>query len=405
MLKPFDLNLVISEVTGRAISLMLPDLDAQHGNLTAAIKGKAVLVIGGAGTIGSNFIKALLPYQPSKLVVVDINENGLTELVRDIRSTAQLFVPDQLLTYPMNFGDEVFRKMFVHEGPFQIVANFAAHKHVRSEKDRFSIEAMVDNNVLKAKDLLDLLAKHPPEHFFCVSTDKAANPVNVMGASKKLMEDVIMAYGKYFKVTTARFANVAFSNGSLPFGFIERLMKRQPFSAPRDVKRFFVSPQESGQICLLACILGKSGDVFFPKLDMHGDLKPFTLVVERLLANLGYTLDLCASEQEAREKALKLNTNSTAYPVYYFNSDTSGEKHFEEFYTENETLDMDSFIHLGIVKDLPGRSLDNITMIFERIRELFDSETLTKHQLIEELKAILGNFDHIETGKTLDQKM
>ena len=238
MLKPFDLQQVISEVTGRTESLLAADLVVNHALLMERIIGKSVLVIGGAGTIGSSFIKAMLPYQPAKMVVVDINENGLTELVRDIRSTDGLYVPNQLLTYPMNFGEPVFAKMFEGEGPFQIVANFAAHKHVRSEKDIYSIEAMVDNNVLKAQAFLELLANHKPEHFFCVSTDKAANPVNVMGASKKLMEDLIMSYQDDFKVSTARFANVLFSNGSLPAGFIERLMKRQPFSSPSDVKRF-----------------------------------------------------------------------------------------------------------------------------------------------------------------------
>ncbi|MCH5686552.1 polysaccharide biosynthesis protein [Niabella sp. W65] len=196
------------------------------------------MVIGGGGTIGSSFIRSIVKYSPEKLVVVDINENGLTELVRDCRSRMDMQLPKDFKTYPVNFNDAVFTKIFKHEGPFDIVANFAAHKHVRSEKDIFSIEAMVDNNVIRAKALLDLLLEFPPKHFFCVSTDKAANPVNVMGASKKLMEEVILAYSEKIKITTARFANVAFSNGSLLAGFIERVLKRQPLACPSDVKRF-----------------------------------------------------------------------------------------------------------------------------------------------------------------------
>ena len=239
----------------------------------------------------------------------------------------------------MNFGDPVFKKCFWKHQPFDIVANFAAHKHVRSEKDKFSIEAMIDNNVFKAKNFLDLLLKHKPKHFFCVSTDKAANPVNVMGATKKLMEEVIMAYSNDFKITTARFANVAFSNGSLLAGYIERLFQKQPISCPRDVKRFFVSPEESGHICMLACILGNSGDVFFPKLNNH-QLVSFKDITERFFKVSNRSVIHCESEKEAKKLASNLKDNDP-YPIYYFNSNTSGEKLYEEFYTKNDTVELE----------------------------------------------------------------
>ena len=239
-------SFISKHVTKRSQSMFENDIQLNHNELSLNIKGKRVLVIGGAGTIGSSFIKSVLRFEPSKLVVVDTNENGLTELTRDLRSSNGQFVPKDYITYPMNFGDPVFQKMYKEQGPFEIVANFAAHKHVRSEKDQFSIEAMLENNVFKAKSFLEFLKHQKPEHFFCVSTDKAANPVNVMGGSKKLMEEVIMAYSSDFNITTARFANVAFSNGSLLDGYIQRLFKGQPISCPSDVKRFFVSPEESG---------------------------------------------------------------------------------------------------------------------------------------------------------------
>ena len=395
---------IAEKVVNRPVSLLAADLEKFDKELHKRIDGKSVLVIGGAGTIGSSYIKAILKFNIKRLFVVDINENGLTELVRDIRSSVGYNIPKEFITYPVNFGDPVFEKILINEGPFEIVANFAAHKHVRSEKDEYSIEAMIDNNVFRAKKLLDLLMKHKPEHFFCVSTDKAANPVNIMGASKKLMEEVIMAYSDTIPIVTARFANVAFSNGSLPLGFLDRYNKKQPWSCPADVKRFFVSPQESGQICLLASILGESGDIFFPKLDMVNDMQPFTLIVEALLKKYGLALDLCKSEEEAREKALLLNENSTSYPVFYFNSDTSGEKAYEEFFTDQESLDMETFIKLGVVKNNKARSKQEIENIFTNLHNLFKQKT-TKSELIETLKKYLPNFEHIETGKNLDQKM
>ena len=398
-------NFINQKVTGRNESLLLQDFKKYQSDMEERISGKSVLVIGGAGTIGSSYIKAILKFKIRKLVVVDINENGLTELVRDLRSSTDYNIPSAFITYPVNFGERVFEKIFKYHGTFEIIANFAAHKHVRSEKDIFSIEAMIENNVLRARKLLDLLLQFPPEHFFCVSTDKAANPVNIMGASKKLMEELIMAYSDRIPIKTARFANVAFSNGSLPLGFLERMEKHQPWSCPRGIRRFFVSPQESGELCLMASIMGESGDIFFPKLDEGKDMIPFDQVALDLLKSMGLEPDICQSEEEAKQKALKMDQNPKMYPVFFFKSDTSGEKSFEEFYTPGEALDMDSFINLGVVKNSRKREIGEIDEIFDSLNNLFDSKEVTKEAIVHILKEYLPNFEHIETGKGLDSKM
>jgi len=390
-------------ITKRPTSLFAPDIEKYREQLSAKIKGKNVLVIGGAGTIGSSYIKAVVAFEPAKLVVVDTNENGLTELTRDLRSAPNQFVPEEYITYPMSFGDPVFEKMFLTHGPFHIVANFAAHKHVRSEKDQFSIEAMIENNVFKAKSFLDLLLKHKPEHFFCVSTDKAANPVNVMGASKKLMEEVIMAYSSEIQITTARFANVAFSNGSLLAGYIERLFKNQPISCPADVKRFFVSPEESGQICMLACMLGKSGEIFFPKLDEEEQVY-FKTVTEDFFTASNREIVLCNSDNEAREKALTLS-ETVPYPVYFFESDTSGEKLYEEFYTDTDEVDVEQFESLGVIKNARKLPILEIEICLSNLQQIMNSGNYSKQDIVASLKKYLPDFQHIETGRSLDQKM
>lgn len=392
-----------THITKRQRSLFETDIAKYKDQLSANINGKSVLVIGGAGTIGSSYIKAILNFEPSRLYVVDTNENGLTELTRDLRSKHGQFIPEDYKTYPMNFGDEVFRKMFVNEGPFHIVANFAAHKHVRSEKDHYSIEAMIDNNVLKAKDFLDLLVSHKPEHFFCVSTDKAANPVNVMGASKKLMEEVIMAYSSDIKITTARFANVAFSNGSLLDGYIQRLFKKQPISCPSDVKRFFVSPEESGQICMLACILGKSGEIYFPKLE-EDEMVNFKEITLDFFKEMAIPVIECLSDDDAKNRAANMSIEDP-HPIYFFTSDTSGEKLYEEFYTEIDEVDLNKYVGMGVIKNAVKPSQTQIENCIGELQMLMQSNAYDKSAIVSLMKKHLPDFEHIETGKSLDQKM
>lgn len=401
----FSINqFIANHVTFRDTSLFAADLAVHETALSSQITGRSVLVIGGAGTIGASFIRALLRFEPARLYVVDLNENGLTELTRDLRSAPGQYVPVDYKTYPISFGSQTFERLMRQEGPFDIVAHFAAHKHVRSEKDRYSIEAMVENNVLNTVRLLDLLLEQPPQHFFCVSTDKAANPANVMGASKKLMEEAVLAYAALLPATTARFANVAFSNGSLPAGFLERMAKKQPLSAPADVLRYFVSPQESGELCLLACMLGAPGDIFFPKLEAP-QMLTFSAIADALLRKLGYEPTPCATEAEAREKAAATHIGDKRWPVYYFESDTSGEKSFEEFYTDTEQVDWNRLQALGIVKGRAKHNVESIRSVCDDLRNLFEQPDLPKEAIVEVLTELVPTFHHVETGKGLDQKM
>lgn len=406
----FNLDKFIADsVTFRPQSMFLKDIEANREALTREIKGKKVCVIGGAGSIGSSFIKAVLRFEPKSVVVVDLNENGLAELVRDVRSTEGLYVPDEFRCYTLNFADPIFERIFREEKGFDIVANFSAHKHVRSEKDRYSVQALIENNDIKAKRLMDLLCEFPPRYFFCVSTDKAANPVNIMGASKRIMEDLVMAYNQHFKVTTARFANVAFSNGSLPDGWIHRLQKKQPLAAPNDVKRYFVSPEESGQICMLACILGKPGEVFFPKLG-EDQMLTFSSICDRFIEANGLEKDSCYTDAEAKKKAAALKVSPRgdlegAYPTVYFTSDTTGEKAYEEFYVPGEKVNMDRFQALGVVEETARRPMPEVNAFFDKLEAIFHKDDFTKAQVVEAIKDFIPNFQHEEKGKNLDQKM
>lgn len=396
-------SFIANHVTHRPSSMFEDDIQANATQLAREIEGKSVCVIGGAGSIGSSFIKAVLRFRPGKLVVVDLNENGLAELTRDIRSIAGLFVPQEYRAYTINFADPIFTRIFREEKGFDIVANFSAHKHVRSEKDKYSVQALIENNDIKAKKLMDLLCEFPPKHFFCVSTDKAANPVNIMGASKRIMEDLVMAYNGKFKVTTARFANVAFSNGSLPDGWLHRLQKKQPLAAPNDVKRYFVSPEESGQICMLACILGNGGEVFFPKLG-EDQMLVFSTICDDFVKSEGFQKIEFVNDDEAKCYACRMSYDSDTYPVVYFKSDTTGEKAYEEFYIPGEKINMERFKAMGVIEETTRRPMDEVNLFFYKLEALFQGD-FSKEEVVDAIKEFVPNFVHEEKGKNLDQKM
>ena len=376
------------------------DLEKFSNYISNNIKNTNILVIGGAGTIGFSYIKQILKYKPSKITVVDINENGLTELTRDLRSSNLLDYNPEYITYPVNLLSETFDKIFLSES-WQVVANFSAHKHVRSEKDKISVEALIKNNVFGAIKLLNLCEGSPPKYFFSVSTDKAANPVNIMGASKSLMEKLILSKKKKFRVSTARFANVAFSNGSLLDGFIFRLQKKQPLSCPEDIKRFFVTPEQSGQICLLATFLGETGNIFFPKLDFHKDQIFFKEIALDFIKENGFIPELVKSEKEAKE--FDFDNNPDKYPIYFFKTDTSGEKTYEEFYTDEEDYEIDKYDSIGFIKTSEVEiSFEEVLQDFERV---FRNQNSNKLDIVNIINKYVPDFMHIETGKHLDQKM
>ena len=401
----FNLNEFISNnVTKRSVSMFDADISDNKERLCEEIYNKSVLIIGGAGSIGSSFVKEILRYEPKAIVVVDNNENGLTELTRDLRASEDLSIPADYVTYPMDYSSNTFHKMFERRRGFDVVANFSAHKHVRSEKDIISVEAMLTNNIINASKLMDTLCKYKPEKYFCVSTDKAANPANIMGASKRLMEDMIFTYSDRFNVSTARFANVAFSNGSLLDGFLERIKKMQPLSGPNDIKRYFVSPRESGQICLIACFLADNREILYPKLE-ESQMMSFDSIGKELVKSFGYNVKECSSEEEAIEVAKELRAGSNYYPVFFSKSDTSGEKEYEEFATEYEKTDNDRFRSLGVIVEKPIPTLGNVNGVVETLIEAFKLEKTTKEDIVEIIKENVPGFNHIEKDKSLDQKM
>lgn len=423
----FDIETFVRKyMTKRPESLLAADFAKCAYEMHRRIDSKRMLVIGGAGTIGSNYVKAALRgFRPSAMFVVDIDENALTELTRELRAGNGYNVPEEYITEPIDLGSNLFDRFFKAHGPFDIVANFAARKHVRAERDVFSIEAMCETNVFMAKKLLDLLLDNPPEAFFCVSTDKAANPVNVMGATKKLMEETIMAYSDRLPIKTARFANVAFSNGSLPIGWLNRIAKKQPLSCPLGIRRFFVSPIESGELCLFASVMAESGNIVYPKLDSEKDMIPFDVVVKDMLNDMGLGCRACASTEEAKEAMRIFNAekqrnkeaekNSATlslcrsalkeYPCEFFGSDTSGEKTFEEFYTDTDVKDETTFVNLGAIKNSKKRPVAEVEAIFSSLRAVFARKDATKADVVAVLKDYLPNFQHIEKGKSLDNRM
>jgi FlaA1/EpsC-like NDP-sugar epimerase len=393
----------ILSIIGRKNELFNEDIRNLEKILSPIISSGNFLVIGGAGSIGQAVTKEIFKRNPSKLHVVDISENNMVELVRDVRSTIG-YIKGDFRTFAIDCGGPEFEAMMANEGPYDYVFNLSALKHVRSEKDPFTLMRMLVVNIFNTIKTFRLARDHGAKKYFCVSTDKAANPVNMMGASKRIMEMFLMRESKTMPISMARFANVAFSDGSLLHGFNQRFAKRQPFSAPNDVRRYFVTPKESGELCLMSGLLGENRNIFFPKLSEHLHLITFSDIAERYLREMGYEPYHCNSEEQARDSAAEL-ISQKQWPCYFFSSDTTGEKDFEEFFTDKEDLDINRFDGVGVIKNqsvYDGQSLDYFLSGVEALREKGD---WNKRDIVDLFFDLLPEFAHKETGKYLDERM
>ncbi|PNX52934.1 MAG: UDP-N-acetylglucosamine 4,6-dehydratase [Thermoplasmata archaeon M9B2D] len=393
----------ILHLIGRNEELFGHDIEKHDSELRQIIESSSFLVIGGAGSIGQAVSREIFMRNPRKLHVVDLSENNLVEAVRDIRSSMG-YIDGDFRSFALDCGSWEFDAFFNAEGPYDYILNLSALKHVRSEKDPYTLMRMIEVNIFNTEKTMRLALVSGAKKYFCVSTDKAANPVNMMGASKKIMEYFLMRMSLQLPISTARFANVAFSDGSLLHGFNQRLQKRQPISAPRDIRRYFVTPKESGELCLMSCLLGENRDIFFPKLSEKLHLITFADIAVKYLADLGYEAYACESEDEARGRAEELIAQRQ-WPCYFFDSDTTGEKDFEEFYTNSETLDMGRFESLGIIKNDPLYEEDKLMMFEERIEKMKREGRWERVDLIDLFNQMIPNFNHKETGKFLDNRM
>jgi len=393
----------ILELIGRNSLLFGNDISKHDVELRKIVGESNFLVVGGAGSIGQAVTKEIFKRNPKKLHVVDISENNMVELVRDIRSSFG-YIDGEFKTFALDCGSNEYEAMFNAEGPYDYILNLSALKHVRSEKDAFTLMRLINVNIFNTEKTLLQARDGGVRKYFCVSTDKAANPVNMMGASKRIMEMYLMRRSKDISISTARFANVAFSDGSLLHGFNQRIQKGQPIAAPSDIKRYFVTPQESGELCLMSCIFGENRDIFFPKLSENLHLITFADIAVKYLKQLGYEPHLCETEEEARTSVESLKKEGK-YPCFFFKSDTTGEKDFEEFFTDNETLDMERFENLGIIKNDPIYNEDLLEKFTSTIKGMQEAKSWEKGDIVDLFNELIPNFNHKETGKYLDNKM
>lgn len=393
----------ILDLIGRQSELFNEDVKHHEGELTKRVSGERFLVLGGSGSIGQAVVKEIFKRNPLKLHVVDISENNLVELVRDIRSSFG-YIKGDFKTFALDIGSIEYDAFIESDGQYDYVLNLSALKHVRSEKDPFTLMRMVDVNIFNTEKTLKQSISCGVKKYFCVSTDKAANPVNMMGASKRIMEMFLNRRSKDIAVSMARFANVAFSDGSLLHGFDQRIKKQQPLVAPKDIKRYFVTPKESGELCLMSCIFGENRDIFFPKLSEQLHLITFAEIAVKYLQQRGYKPVLCNTENEARELAKTLPQQGK-WPCLFTNSDTTGEKDFEEFFTNSEILDLDKFSNLGIIKNRLDYNPELLDYFTDSIQSLKSNKIWTKSQIVELFNKMIPDFGHKETGKYLDAKM
>lgn len=388
---------------GRSSNLFHSDVSENEAELHEALNSSKCLVIGAAGTIGQAVTLELFKRSPKVLHLVDISENNMVEIVRSIRSTIGYSKSD-FKTFSIDCSSIQFEAFIQFHGPYDYIFNLSALKHVRSEKDPYTLMRMVDVNILNTLNILELTTKKNLKKYFCVSTDKAANPVNMMGASKKIMELFALKASATQDLSMARFANVAFSDGSLLHGFTQRFLKKQPISAPNDVKRYFVTKQEAGELCIMSGIFGHNRQIFFPKLNPDLHLVKFSDIASSYLKGLGYDTYECQSEDEARAKASEL-IDQKRWPCYFFESDTTGEKSVEEFFTENENLDMQRFKSIGIINTPENFDANKLEYFIEKITMFKKKKSWSKRQLVQLFEDILPEFTHVETGKNLDQRM
>jgi FlaA1/EpsC-like NDP-sugar epimerase len=393
----------VLSIIGREKELFADDVGRHEVELQKIISGSKFLVLGGAGSIGQAVTKEIFKRNPLKLHVVDISENNMVELVRDIRSSFG-YIDGDFQTFALDIGSVEYDAFIDADGQYDYVLNLSALKHVRSEKDPYTLMRMVSVNILNTEKTLLQSITNGAKKYFCVSTDKAANPVNMMGASKRIMEMFLMRRSLEIDISTARFANVAFSDGSLLHGFNQRIQKNQPIVAPRDIKRYFVTPKESGELCLMSCIYGENRDIFFPKLSEELHLITFAEIAVKYLQQIGYEPHVCDSEDEARELACSLPQQGK-WPCLFSDSDTTGEKDFEEFFTQNEVLDLDRYPHLGVIKNAPTFDQQSLEHFLSKIDELKSSKDWDKEDLISLFNEMIPSFDHKEVGKYLDGKM
>lgn len=393
----------ILRLIGREKELFSNDITNHESQLAEIVSSSRFLVLGGAGSIGQAVTKEIFKRSPAKLHVVDISENNLVELVRDIRSSFG-YIPGDFRTFALDIGSLEYDAFFKADGGYDYILNLSALKHVRSEKDPYTLMRMVDVNVFNTDKTLRQAIDAGAKKYFCVSTDKAANPVNMMGASKRIMEMFLMRRSLQMDISTARFANVAFSDGSLLHGFNQRLEKRQPIVAPNDVRRYFVTPKESGELCLMSCIFGDNRDIFFPKLSEELHLISFADIAVKYLEAKGFEAVLCSDEDEARELAKTLPEQGK-WPCLFTSSDTTGEKDFEEFFTDQETLDMARFDNLGIIKNEADFDEQLLAQFEDRVAAMKQDLDWTKQDLVDLFYRMIPDFGHKETGKYLDSKM
>jgi UDP-N-acetylglucosamine 4,6-dehydratase len=394
---------MILSLLQRTQPLLELDLALHKTHLQEQVEQASFLVLGGAGSIGQAVTKEIFKRSPKKLHVVDISENNLVELVRDIRSSYG-YIKGDFKTFALDIGSKVYDAFIENDGQYDYVLNLSALKHVRSEKDPFTLMRMIEVNILNTlKTCLQSQAKGVKK-YFCVSTDKAANPVNMMGASKRIMELFLMREANHLPISTARFANVAFSDGSLLYGFQNRIIKKQPIAAPDDVKRYFITQEEAGQLCLISCLMGENKDIFFPKLKDELHLITFKSIAQKFLLDQGFTPMECSSEEEARSTIEKC-IEDKKWPCYFSSSNTTGEKSFEEFYREDEQLDLERFENLGIVKSELNAAAEQLDLFLGKVNEMRTNNHWEKEEIVTLFQSLLPEFNHIETLRSLDQKM